>query len=104
MGFIASTFVLSVLSKLKNWVHDNEHHIKQWCEENGYTCYEGIDVLKPGRPIPRDIGQMEKDGWDEKDVFKYMINLEDIDPRISEETASYRMREIASKYPKQSPF
>ncbi len=88
-------FNKQVMDRMRQFVERNILDITEWCLEDGYDCYDGFASLDQ---LEAKIRHFEADGWSVNDAYRWLTNMEDFDPRISEDHALEVMAEISKKY------
>lgn len=87
-----------ILKRLEQHILDIKDDVKAWVAdpENDYP----EDAYTPEKAAP-SLDYIERylaKGWSADDVFRLFCLTEEIDPRISEESALRRMKLISDKY------
>jgi hypothetical protein len=91
-------FIDVIVKRLKEYVRSSRDAVEMWAEEEGYAYYEP-DAPRLWKVIESDLSLMFDRGFSVEDAYRYFVNMEDIDPRISEETALMVRQTINKKYP-----
>jgi len=86
--------VSSVVDALEDFVRRNTKSIEAWAEENDYGHYDGMEGIKA---VEKDIKRKISEGWDRRDLVRYFLLDEGIDPRIDEDDALREMARLVAK-------
>jgi len=86
--------VSSVVDSLEDFVRRNTRSIQAWAEENDYGDYDGMAGIKM---VEKDIKRKISEGWDIRDLVRYYLLAEEIDPRVDEDVALLEMAKLVAK-------
>ena len=89
-----SNYTNRAFDRLNQYVDLIQTDVKKWCEENNYHCYNPQNVVE----FVNQIKHFEECKFSEDDTFNFLINTEEIDPRIPEDEALKMMKKITNKY------
>lgn len=91
---LKTPYINKIFNRLKKYTNSISKDIKKWCIENNYGSYDQKHLIE----LIDQIKCLEERKFSEEDAFQYLINTEEIDPRIPEDIALKRMEKITSKY------
>jgi len=88
------TIFWSVVNSLEDFVRRSTRSIEAWAEENDYGDYDGMAGIEMSE---KDIKRKISEGWDRKDLVRYYLLAEEIDPRVDEDDALREMAKLVAK-------
>ena len=91
---LKTPYINKIFNRLKKYTNSISKDIKKWSIENNYGSYDQKHLIE----LIDQIKYLEERKFSEEDAFQYLINTEEIDPRIPEDIALKRMEKITSKY------
>ena len=92
---IKTPYTMKIFLRLFQYVYLISGDVIEWCIKNNYLDYKPEHLLQ----LIHQINYFEQDHFAEDDAFQFLINTEEIDPRIPEDEALERMKKITDKYP-----
>ena len=90
----AEDIFFSVVDALQDFVRRSTKSIEAWAEANYYGSYDGMEGIKM---VERDIKRKISEGWDRRDLVRYFLLAEEIDPRTDEDDALREMAKLVAK-------